>query len=114
MRVGVHAGELVGVILAAAFNSFVEQDCRLVSAGSTVMRKGSATTGLRKKLLRLAAARGDDRSWEVLEALCRLENGAYGICKGCGRTIPEKRLYAKPEAIRCVGCQSVLERGPVA
>ena len=81
------------------------------------MRKKSATRGLREKLLRLAAARGDHRSREAEEALgalCRLENGTYGICAECSRTIPEKRLHAKPEAIRCVGCQSIRELEPVA
>ena len=76
------------------------------------MRKESATTGLREKLRRLASAKGKHRAREAeeaLEALRRLENGTYGICTDCGRTIPERRLSARPEATRCVVCQSMRE-----
>jgi DnaK suppressor protein len=43
---------------------------------------------------------------EVLAALGRLDNGAYGQCIDCGDSVPEGRLEAKPEAARCVRCQS--------
>lgn len=47
---------------------------------------------------------------EVLDALDRLEHGRYGTCVDCGRPVPEGRLEARPEAARCVGCQSKLDR----
>jgi DnaK suppressor protein len=47
---------------------------------------------------------------EVLDALDRLEHGSYGMCVGCGRPVPEGRLEARPEAARCVSCQSKLDR----
>jgi len=81
------------------------------------MRRETATTGLREKLRRLAAAKADHcsrKAEEAREALFRLENGVYGICMDCDRTIPEKRLDAKPEAIRCIGCQSARELERVA
>ena len=37
-------------------------------------------------------------------ALARLDDGTYGICEGCGRPIPEKRLEAMPESVTCVEC----------
>jgi DnaK suppressor protein len=43
---------------------------------------------------------------EVVAALTRLEDGAYGQCVDCGDSVPEGRLEAKPEAARCVRCQS--------
>ncbi|HEX4061979.1 MAG TPA: TraR/DksA family transcriptional regulator [Streptosporangiaceae bacterium] len=43
---------------------------------------------------------------EVLAALTRLDDGAYGQCVDCGDSVPEGRLEAKPEAARCVRCQS--------
>ena len=36
--------------------------------------------------------------------LKRLEQGAYGVCESCGKTIPMKRLEALPHASRCVAC----------
>ncbi|WP_219461096.1 TraR/DksA family transcriptional regulator [Nonomuraea rhizosphaerae] len=46
----------------------------------------------------------------VIEALKRLEEGTYGMCVDCGKPVPEGRLEARPEAARCVGCQSKQER----
>ena len=46
----------------------------------------------------------------VLDALVRIEHGGYGMCADCGKPIPEGRLDARPEAVRCVGCQSKRDR----
>ncbi len=46
----------------------------------------------------------------VLSALKRLDEGTYGRCVDCARAVPEGRLEARPEADRCVQCQSKLER----
>jgi len=47
---------------------------------------------------------------EVLDALHRIELGTYGTCADCGKGVPEGRLEAKPEAARCVACQSKRDR----
>jgi RNA polymerase-binding transcription factor DksA len=52
----------------------------------------------------LSSARGQRE--EVLVALARIEDSSYGPCVDCGHQIPEARLDARPEAARCVGCQS--------
>jgi DnaK suppressor protein len=46
----------------------------------------------------------------VLAALKRLDEGVYGSCVDCGKPVPEGRLEARPEAARCVNCQSKSER----
>ncbi|GAA5040992.1 DnaK suppressor protein [Thermocatellispora tengchongensis] len=46
----------------------------------------------------------------VTEALARLDEGRYGRCVDCDKPVPEGRLEARPEAARCVQCQSRLER----
>lgn len=46
----------------------------------------------------------------VLAALRRLDDGGYGQCVDCGSLVPEGRLEARPEAARCVQCQSRVER----
>ena len=43
-------------------------------------------------------------------ALERLRDGSFGICAACDKPIPAKRLDARPEAERCVPCQSRMER----
>jgi DnaK suppressor protein len=57
----------------------------------------------------LAAAQSQRQ--EVVEALLRIERGTYGLCADCGGPIPEGRLDARPEAARCVACQSRRDRG---
>ncbi|WP_067819436.1 TraR/DksA family transcriptional regulator [Actinomadura kijaniata] len=46
----------------------------------------------------------------VLAALERIEEGTYGQCQGCGEQVPEGRLEARPDAARCVTCQSKHDR----
>ncbi|GAA2812261.1 hypothetical protein GCM10020219_100430 [Nonomuraea dietziae] len=46
----------------------------------------------------------------VVAALRRLDEGSYGECVDCGKQVPEGRLEARPEAARCVQCQSRQER----
>ena len=43
---------------------------------------------------------------EVLAALVRIDEHTYGQCTDCGHEIPEGRLDARPDAARCVACQS--------
>jgi DnaK suppressor protein len=56
----------------------------------------------------LAAAR--QQRGAVLDALHRIELGTYGTCTDCGKSVPEGRLEAKPEAARCVACQGKHDR----
>jgi len=62
-----------------------------------------ATTDLLVRLL-------DQNREQVERALERLREGAYGICEGCGRPIPDARLEYQPAATRCVECQSHWDR----
>jgi DnaK suppressor protein len=52
----------------------------------------------------------DQNREQVERALERLHEGAYGICEGCGRAIPEARLKYQPAATRCVECQAHWDR----
>lgn len=47
------------------------------------------------------------RRAEVLDALERMDTGAYGRCVGCGNHLPVGRLIALPEAAHCVSCGPV-------
>ncbi|MFJ4821013.1 TraR/DksA family transcriptional regulator [Streptomyces sp. NPDC088801] len=42
---------------------------------------------------------------EIDAAFGRLEQGTYGICQGCGRSIPMERLEILPYARCCVPCR---------
>lgn len=42
-------------------------------------------------------------------ALGRIENGTYGTCTNCGKSIPPERLEARPWATLDIDCQRQLE-----
>jgi DnaK suppressor protein len=44
-------------------------------------------------------------------ALQRLAQGTYGLCSDCAAYIPRARLELEPQALRCVACETVRERG---
>lgn len=84
------------------------------------MRRRNSTSRARQRqqLLRELAAEeiygvtsgnGHSRAAEAIEALQKIRNGTYGICVDCGKRIPAARLQVKPEATRCVICQSEYE-----
>jgi DnaK suppressor protein len=41
----------------------------------------------------------------IEEALNRLEDGSYGICRECGEPIAEARLTAIPWTRKCIACK---------
>lgn len=46
----------------------------------------------------------------IENALERMRQGEYGVCEGCGITIPMARLNALPYATLCIKCQREAER----
>ena len=42
---------------------------------------------------------------QIETALQRLEDGLYGCCAGCGKTIAAERLAILPATTHCVSCQ---------
>ncbi len=46
---------------------------------------------------------------EVNEALHRLDDGTYGVCKACGAAISPARLRALPYASLCLACKTRAE-----
>ncbi len=45
---------------------------------------------------------------DVNNALKRIEDGGYGVCKYCDSDIQENRLRARPTAGSCVACKKTL------
>ncbi len=42
---------------------------------------------------------------DINNALKRIEDGSYGICKYCHQPIAEKRLEARPTSSTCINCK---------
>ena len=66
------------------------------------------------KAVDVIAGPGYSRAAEAVDALQRIRDGTYGICADCRKRIPASRLQVKPEATRCVACQTECERRSVA
>ena len=50
----------------------------------------------------------------IEEALDRVRNGSFGVCKKCGKLIPKARLEAVPTAKMCIDCKTKQERAAEA
>lgn len=42
---------------------------------------------------------------DILNALKRIEEGSYGVCKYCENPIGEARLKARPDSSSCIDCK---------
>ena len=47
----------------------------------------------------------------INDALRRIEEGTFGICRTCGQPISRERLEAIPYATQCIDCKRKEERG---
>ena len=47
---------------------------------------------------------------QLQRARARVDEGSYGLCENCGKTIPKARLQAYPSATLCVDCKTREER----
>ena len=65
----------------------------------------------REFLLGLAS---NDREllYEIDEAMARMEDGTYGLCIECKKSVPVTRLKAIPHVRTCLKCQEKLESNP--
>ncbi|HHX45178.1 MAG TPA: conjugal transfer protein TraR [Chloroflexi bacterium] len=46
---------------------------------------------------------------EVEDALARIDDGTYGVCRRCGNAIDAARLRAMPMATLCLACQEEMD-----
>ncbi len=46
---------------------------------------------------------------DIDNALDRIKQGTYGICKYCGNEIGKKRMLARPVASTCIECKTKLQ-----
>ena len=72
---------------------------------------GDKSVGFEQADLRSAHIERDAAELDqVVAALARMDQGAYGTCVDCGMEIELPRLEARPMAMRCMVCQEQYER----
>ena len=67
------------------------------------------TDAMEREKSLLLAQRGGDYLDYLNEALERVENGTFGICRTCSGDIGRARLEAVPTATQCIACKSKRE-----
>lgn len=67
------------------------------------------TDAMEREKSLLLAQRGGDYIDYLNEALQRIEDGTFGICRTCKGPIGRGRLEAVPTATQCIGCKSKRE-----
>jgi len=53
--------------------------------------------------------RARQRLRHLEQSIAVLENRPHNCCVDCGEDIPQRRLEAKPDTMRCIACQQELE-----
>ena len=74
-------------------------------------REDSSAQVASERELEFAIGERETHELAMIEAaLARIDAGSYGKCTGCGCHIPQSRLQASPEAMRCIVCQEKFEQ----
>jgi DnaK suppressor protein len=82
--------------------------------GITIEKSADALDEVQYATERELAIRNLDRDSNLLRnvraALCRIEEGSFGVCLRCEEDISLKRLAAVPWTTFCIQCQEIADR----
>jgi DnaK suppressor protein len=92
--------------------SAVEQG-REVAADTAVDAADQAVQSYQKEMLFSQSTSGHEQLSLVRLALKRIDEGGFGECMHCGKTIGLKRLEALPWTPYCIDCQEKIENGEI-
>jgi len=76
-------------------------------------RIGDGTTEAIRRLTDIGVgASFEERLDRVERAVEKLDEGTYGTCDACDKSIPAPRLQAMPDSVLCVTCAGAQRRVP--
>ena len=76
-------------------------------------RIGDGTTEAISRITEIGVGRSLEATLARTErALEKLDEGTYGTCDACGKSIPARRLQAMPDSVLCVTCAGAQRRVP--
>jgi len=87
-------------ILKQSLNRSAESGTGDTNITSKVLEDGAETS--QKESVNELAARQQKFINNLSNALIRIKNGTYGICKNTGKLIPKARLRAVPHTMLCI------------
>ena len=97
------------VLEESSMNTTIKDQSGDLSSYSFHMADQGTDTNERELAFRLASREGRYLH-HLNEALERIENGTYGICRSCGGDISKARLEAVPHATQCIKCKNSEEK----
>ena len=97
------------VLEESSLNTTLKDQSGDLSSYSFHMADQGTDTNERELAFRLASREGRYLH-HLNEALERVENGTYGICRSCGGDISKPRLEAVPHATQCIKCKNSEEK----
>ena len=96
--------------IIASLSEQNEQMQRLVGTVETGDEADRAADRIDGTLLTSLSEVSSRRLTLIDNALERIKNGKYGICRACGQEIAQGRLEAIPYAALCITCQTKVDR----
>jgi len=96
------------------FSDHIDQDQAAALDAADEDAKESADLAARDVIQDVLLQLSDQESQMVADidqALRRISEGSYGICRRCGHMIDERRLEAMPTARYDAQCQAIIEDG---
>jgi DnaK suppressor protein len=97
------------VLEESSLNTTLKDQSGDLSSYSFHMADQGTDTNERELAFRLASREGRYLH-HLNEALERVDNGTYGICRSCGGEISKPRLEAVPHATQCIKCKNSEEK----
>jgi DnaK suppressor protein len=83
----------------------------LGSAQGFGKRIGDGTTEAISRLTEIGVGQSLESTLARTErALAKLDEGSYGVCDACGKTIAPGRLRAMPDSVLCLDCAATARR----
>ena len=91
-----------------------EISASLRGGGLALDRREPETDDTEAAVTAAAVERDSVELRQIEAALERMREGMYGLCPDCGGALTWARLDAKPEAARCVACETATEHRPTS
>lgn len=88
-----------------------ELHARLTEARQFHLSRIEAAEDAVDDIARAVAQRSESALAEVEAALQAFEDGTYGTCSACTKTVSEERLQAIPHARLCAACAAGAKKG---
>lgn len=99
----------LGYLKNSSMNSTTKDQSGDLSSYSYHMADQGTDTMEREMAFSLASREGRYLH-HINEALKRIEDGTYGICRTCNKGVSKKRLEAVPHATQCIKCKNSEEK----